>query len=128
MMVELFYSCREQAWPASLRILTDHNLRALVQHLHAPPAEDVAAGQLWMKVPCAEGHRRSHKSFPGLARQGHQYAGKIAFSNCIVKSMPTSIEEALDARIALGNLKQMITKLTEKGQSFDDAFLEGVAQ
>lgn len=120
MMAETFLYSPQSAWAALIAMLTDRNLFVLVRHL-----QDAKKGAKQRGGGGDESQgepRGSQKSVPGLKRSGaSKFGGKIAVNNWLIHGFSTQLEDALEARMAIGSLRQNLLKLVEGGASIHDA-------
>eukprot|EP00931_Biecheleriopsis_adriatica_P027060 TRINITY_DN16340_c0_g1_i2.p1 TRINITY_DN16340_c0_g1~~TRINITY_DN16340_c0_g1_i2.p1 ORF type:complete len:593 (+),score=64.42 TRINITY_DN16340_c0_g1_i2:70-1779(+) len=123
MLCDAFLSVDQRAWPPLLEILTNQNLTVLAQHLQLQ-----SHSKKTVTKPSDEPDRKPKGSVPGVKRQGRLYYGKIAWQNCAYRGHPTELEGALEARMALGTMKQNLVSLESAGSTFEDALRKVVTQ
>jgi len=128
MLSEAFLSTLEKDWLTMFKLLSDPNLHALARHLQSFLSEGPEKSK--HAQPIANDKRVTNKlGVPGLkSATGGKYHGQITWDNCRVRTFDTQLDEAIEARMGLESLKQILIKNTASGSSVDEAFCAAVDQ
>jgi len=107
-------------WPDLLAMLTDVSLSALVNVMLRPPPA--------ASLPKIDRSVRSANT-PGLVCKSGKYAGKLTLDNFIILSwLSTELTDAIEGRIALASIKEMVTRRQADGETFDDSMRAAVKE
>ncbi|CAE7324690.1 HLJ1 [Symbiodinium natans] len=94
-------------WPYLLDKLTDENLKTLQNFLGLTQQEQrILAEEFRGKLP----PQHSRQGVPGICRHGNTYMAKISMSGISVTSKLASLTEAIDAGIALKEIRNIVKR------------------
>jgi len=129
MLFEAFMMSSVREWHEMLAALTDENLKLLEKFL-AEPVEKMARGRpAAASASSSSGGGETTGLIRGRGASGHfMYAGKLMFENFKLVSRFSELGHAIDARIALLQVKAIVNQRMEQGQTFEEGVRAAVAE
>ncbi|CAE8643060.1 unnamed protein product [Polarella glacialis] len=137
MLQDVFLAVASVEWAELFSVLSDDNLQALAAFLQEPRSSKhkqptVAPPPVPAPPPkCSKGAPAGipgRTAATGICRSGSRYFAKVCFSQIQIRSRNTQLEEAIDSRMALLQLKSGVSERTAQGASLDDALRAAVAE